>query len=193
MAVVAGHHGCRPRVTRRLHRRMPWPRRRGRDSGCTALLALDVESRIVPWTRQSGFCPTAPPLPPYRASSNARTAQFMNDPPAPTFEFQDPRLSLAARGTARTGSCDCERRRATRDPALRGSSGAPEPSVTGAYCTQTSSSRPASANCPARSPPPTIQRSFRPLPSTISAVHVLPRRPERRGCRRPRADRALGG
>ena len=49
----------------------------------------------------------------------------------------------------------------SRSSIRRGSSGAPPPSVTGAIETITSSSSPASANWPARSPPPTIQM-FRP-------------------------------
>src|SRR5262249_16865476 len=47
------------------------------------------------------------------------------------------------------------------------SSGAPAPSVAGAIVTSTSSSSPASANWPAKSPPPTIQTFRAPAARTI--------------------------
>ena len=50
--------------------------------------------------------------------------------------------------------------------------GIPPPSVTGAIVTRTSSSSPASANCPARSPPPTIQTFLPRAAATIASCTV---------------------
>jgi transposase len=57
----------------------------------------------------------------------------------------------------------------SRSSTCRGSSGAPAPRATGAYCTHSSSSSPASANCPARSPPPTTHTPRSPAAATMSA------------------------
>ena len=60
----------------------------------------------------------------------------------------------------------------SRRSSIRRAGSAPAPSVTGAIITRTSSSSPASANWPARSPPPTIQ-TFRPAAaSTIRSCTV---------------------
>src|SRR5918995_218821 len=59
-----------------------------------------------------------------------------------------------------------------RSSIRRGSSGAPAPSVTGAIDTMTSSSSPASANWPARSPPPTIQMFRSPAARVSSSCTV---------------------
>ena len=70
------------------------------------------------------------------------------------------------------------------DSRRRGRSGLPEPSVTGATETRISSRRPASANWPTRSPPPTSQTSPSPAASRISA-QIARRHRGGSGCRRP--------
>ena len=107
----------------------------------------------------------------------------------------DLRVLLGRLVSAHDGEPGARSRRSGRAPpaAARsgGESGAPAPSVTGAIVTITSSSRPASANCPARSPPPTIQTFRPPAAATSSRARGRHRRHELD--RRIRDDRQLAG